>query len=67
MFTAKGDHHEHDYTLLTYAQTLGRDKDGNREQKVIISRNCACGASEAVDMGTKDEMRKLWQKINRNS
>ncbi len=50
--------HRHDFKKLGFVREVGIDR-------VILTRNCACGENEAFACGPKDEMRTLYTKIKK--
>ena len=52
----KGDAHIHTYTDFKFIREVGIDR-------LILTRNCACGDSQAFECGSKDRMQKLYTRL----
>lgn len=58
---AQNEKHQHDYTKLGFLREVGvTDRSINR---IILTRSCFCGDSQAFECGDRDEMRELLARI----
>jgi hypothetical protein len=60
---AESSTHHHAYTTLIHDRDFGTALDGRVIDRIIISRQCSCGKTMAIDCGTKQEMRQLWAEL----
>ena len=69
---SKTEPHRHDYRKLGFVEDRGRAEHTNeiiREvlsrdiRRIILTRVCECGQSQAFECGPKQEMRELYTKI----
>jgi len=67
---SKKDHHIHEFKKLGYVKEFGTGAaTGNRLvpnppvktiRRIILTRSCKCGVSQAFECGDKDKMRDLY-------
>lgn len=59
--TAK-DPHRHNFKKLGYIHEAGLAQ-GHEVNRIILTRTCACGKSQAFECGDKDAMRQLYAQL----
>jgi NAD(P)H-flavin reductase len=55
--------HVHKFNKLVPIKDYGSVRVGF-VQRIILTRECTCGSTEAIDCGSPEKMRALWKKLN---